>query len=43
MTKPDLILFNGQIATQDERRSFAAAVAIKAGRFLAVGTEPLEF
>ncbi len=37
--KADLILFNGQIATQDKRRSFAAAVAIKDGRFLVVGTE----
>src|SRR5438067_8835685 len=36
--QPDLILRNGRIATQDERRSFASAVAIKDGRFLAVGT-----
>ncbi len=36
----DLILFNGRIATQDERRSFASAVAIKDGRFIAVGTDP---
>lgn len=35
----DIILFNGRIATQDERRSFADAVAIKNGRFLVVGTE----
>lgn len=35
----DLILFNGRIATQDERRSFASAVAIKDGRFIAVGTD----
>jgi predicted amidohydrolase YtcJ len=34
-----LIISNGRIATQDARRSFASAVAIKDGRFLAVGTE----
>ena len=31
--EPDLILLNGRIATQDERRSFAQAVAIQDGRF----------
>jgi hypothetical protein len=35
----DLIVFNGRLATQDERRSFAAAVAIREGRFVAVGTD----
>ena len=35
----DLILSNGRIATQDERRSFVNAVAIKDGRFLAVGDD----
>jgi predicted amidohydrolase YtcJ len=35
----DLIVFNGRMATQDERRSFATAVAIRAGRFVAVGTD----
>ncbi len=35
----DLIVTNGRIATQDERRSFAAACAMKDGRFIAVGTE----
>lgn len=35
----DLILINGRIATQDDRRSFTDAVAIKADRFLVVGTE----
>src|SRR5213083_2292693 len=35
----DVIVRNGRIATQDERRSFASAVAIKSGRFLAVGTD----
>lgn len=38
-TGADLILFNGRLATQDERRSFASAVAIKDGRFLAVGAD----
>jgi len=33
----DLILYNGKIATQDDRRSFAQAAAIRDGRFLAVG------
>lgn len=35
----DLIVHNGRIATQDERRSFAAAAAVKDGRFLAVGSD----
>ena len=35
---PELILMNGRIATQDERRSFVQAVAIKNGRFAAVGS-----
>ena len=35
----DLILLNGRIATQDERRSFATAVAIKDSRFVTVGSE----
>ncbi|PTY06122.1 amidohydrolase [Opitutaceae bacterium EW11] len=42
MTAPStaqLILHNGRIATQDERRSFAEAVAIKDGRFFAVGPD----
>jgi predicted amidohydrolase YtcJ len=38
-THADLILKNGRIATQDDRRSFATAVAIKDGRFIAVGDE----
>lgn len=33
----DLILTNGKLATQDERRSFASSLAIKDGRILAVG------
>src|ERR1700691_4641087 len=35
----DLILHNGKIATQDERRSVVQAAAIRDGRFLAVGSE----
>ena len=37
--KADLILHNATIATQNERRSLAEALAIKGNRFLAVGTE----
>ncbi|MBE9166499.1 amidohydrolase [Pleurocapsales cyanobacterium LEGE 06147] len=37
--KADLILYNARIATQDDKRSFAEALAIKGNRFLAVGTE----
>jgi len=35
----DVIVRNGRFATQDDYRSFASAVAIKGGRFLAVGTD----
>jgi predicted amidohydrolase YtcJ len=35
----DLILLNGRIATQDERRSMVQALAIKDGRILATGTD----
>lgn len=35
----DLILKNGRIANQDDRRSFVTAAAIKDGRFIAVGDE----
>lgn len=35
----DTIIMNGRIATQDKRRSFASAAAIKDGRFIAVGTD----
>ena len=35
---PDVILLNGRIATQDERRSFAQAIAIQNGQFIAVGS-----
>src|SRR5215469_14905002 len=37
-TQADLILHNGKIATQDQQRSFAQAVAIKDGRFVAIGS-----
>jgi predicted amidohydrolase YtcJ len=39
----DLILFDARIATQDARRSFAGAVAIREGRFVAVGDEALDY
>ena len=35
---PDLVLTNGKIITVDERFSIAQAVAIRGGRFVAVGT-----
>jgi predicted amidohydrolase YtcJ len=35
----DLILHNGRIATQDERRSIAQAAAVKDGKFVAVGSD----
>jgi len=35
----DLVLFNGRIATQDERRSMVQALAIKDGRILETGTD----
>ncbi len=36
--KPDLVLFNGKIVTVDVDFSIAEAVAIKDGKFVAVGT-----
>jgi predicted amidohydrolase YtcJ len=36
---PDLILHNGKIATQDDRRSLVEAAAIRDGKFLAVGSD----
>lgn len=35
----DLILHNGRIATQDDRRRIGQAVAIQDGKFVAVGTD----
>lgn len=37
--RADVLLINGRIATQDERRSFAQAVAIRDGKVAAVGSE----
>ncbi len=36
---PDLIAYNGKIATQNEQRSMVEAVAVRDGKFLAVGTD----
>lgn len=38
-TTPDLILFNGKITTLDRQNPQADAVAMRDGRFMAVGTE----
>lgn len=38
-TAADLILYNGKIATGDERRSVVEAVAIRDGKFIATGTD----
>src|ERR1700759_4293297 len=35
----DVIAYNGKIATQDEQRSMVEAVAVRDGKFLAVGTD----
>ena len=35
----DSIIIKGRIATIDEKRSFAQTVAIKGGRFIAVGSD----
>ena len=35
----DLVLFNGRIVTQDERRSMVQALAIKDGRVMATGSD----
>jgi adenine deaminase len=39
MTNADLIIINAKIATQNERREFAESIAIKDGKFIAVGQE----
>ncbi|MDR0213041.1 MAG: amidohydrolase [Comamonas sp.] len=36
---PDVIFFNGQITTLDRSKPVASAVAVKAGRFVAVGDD----
>jgi len=38
-TNADLIIINAKIATQNERREFAESIAIKDGKFIAVGQE----
>ena len=38
-TPPDLVLFNGKITTLDREKPQAQAVAVREGRFLAVGDE----
>src|ERR1700722_310261 len=35
----EVIVYNGKLATQDDRRSFAQAAAIRDGRFIAVGSD----
>jgi predicted amidohydrolase YtcJ len=35
----DVIICNGKLATQDDRRSFAQAAAIRDGKFIAVGSD----
>jgi len=35
----DVILHNGKIATQDDRRSVVEAAAIRDGKFLAIGSD----
>ncbi|MEK2607415.1 amidohydrolase [Burkholderia arboris] len=35
----DLVVFNGKIATQDDRRSFVSALAVKDGRIVATGDD----
>ena len=36
---PDVVFYNGRITTLDRARPQASAVAIKDGRFVAVGTD----
>ena len=35
----DTLFFNGKIATQDDKRSFVTAIAVKDGRILATGND----
>jgi predicted amidohydrolase YtcJ len=37
--RADTLFFNGKIATQDEKRSFVSAIAVKDGRILATGND----
>jgi predicted amidohydrolase YtcJ len=41
--KVDLVLVNGNVATQDARRSLTTALAVREGRIVAVGSEAEEF
>jgi predicted amidohydrolase YtcJ len=36
---PDLIVYNGKLVTEDDRRSIAQAAAARGGKFVAVGTD----
>jgi hypothetical protein len=36
---PDLIVHNGKLVTQDDRRSIAQAAAVRGRKFVAVGTD----
>lgn len=36
---PDLIVHNGKLVTEDDRRSIAQAAAARSGKFVAVGTD----
>src|SRR5437588_5896890 len=38
-TPADVLVHNGRIATQDDRRSFVQAAAVKDGKFIAVGSD----
>jgi hypothetical protein len=38
-TRADVILYNGKIATEDDKSSFVDALAVRDGTFVAVGTE----
>ena len=35
----ELVIINGRVATQDGRRSFTTAVAVRGGRFVRVGSD----
>ncbi|OXC80405.1 Exoenzymes regulatory protein AepA precursor [Caballeronia sordidicola] len=37
-TPADIVFFNGKIATQDDKRSFADAIAVADGRIIASGS-----
>ena len=35
----DVIVYNGKLITQDDRRSIAQAAAARGGKFVAIGTD----